>query len=150
MPRIINKIVVHCTATKEGVDFGVETVDKWHRKRGWNGCGYHYLIRLNGDIEVGRPENVTGAHVKGYNRKSMGIAYVGGLDKNMAPKDTRTEAQKKALVCLIENLLIKYPDSEILGHRDLSEDLNGDGVIQPFEWTKVCPCFDAKNEYKEL
>ena len=148
--RKITKIVVHCTATKEGVDINADTIDKWHKKRGWNGIGYHYVIKLNGDIELGRPDSKIGAHVKGYNYNSIGVVYVGGLSKDMSPKDTRTEEQKESLICLLEELKLKYPQAEIMGHRDLSKDLDGDGVISPFEWTKVCPCFDAKEEYVEL
>lgn len=148
--RKITDIIIHCTATKEGVDIGFKEIDQWHKKRGWSGCGYHYIVRLDGDVEVGRPEEKQGAHVKGYNRNSIGIVYVGGLDSEMRAKDTRTEDQKRELRCLIENLKYNYPSADISGHRDFSEDLNGNGIIEPFEWSKICPCFDAKEEYKDL
>ena len=148
--RKIKDIVIHCTATKEGVDIGFKQIDQWHKKRGWKGCGYHYIVRIDGTVEVGRPDKEQGAHVKGFNRNSIGVVYVGGLDANMRAKDTRTEEQKKELICLVENLKANYPGAKVSGHRDFSKDLNGNGIIEPFEWSKICPCFDAKKEYKNL
>ena len=135
--RKIDKIIVHCTATPEGKDYHVSDVDKWHKQRGWKGIGYHYLIALDGTIEKGRPENEIGAHCTNHNRTSIGICYVGGLDKDgKTPKDTRTEAQKKALLELIVALLIKYPRARIYGHRDFAN--------------KACPSFDARKEYYNI
>lgn len=148
--RRIKHIVIHCTATIECKEFGVEDVRRWHKQRGFKDIGYHYLIGVNGEVWKGREDNVIGAHVKGYNRNSIGISYVGGLDNNLAPKDTRTPEQIKSLKRLLTNLKKQYPEAEILGHRDFSKDLNGNGVIEPFEFMKVCPCFDAKDEYGDL
>ena len=136
--RKIKQIVIHCTATKEGKDYTVKDVDRWHKERGWKGIGYHFLIRLDGDIEVGRPIEAIGAHVKNFNKESIGIVYVGGLDKNNKPKDTRTEAQKDALHGLLTYLKADFPFAKILGHRDFPDV------------KKDCPCFDAKTEYKCL
>lgn len=139
MKRKINYIVIHCTATMQNVDFRASDIDKWHRHRGFNSIGYHYVIDLDGTIEVGRPESVVGAHVKDFNVNSIGIVYVGGLAKDatgqVIPADTRTEAQKKALVNLLTELKKKYPNAEILGHKDFPNV------------RKACPCFDAKKEY---
>ena len=128
-----------------------------HLQRGFNTIGYNYVIRLDGTVEIGRSLTIPGAHcnTKGtsgvsYNRHSIGICYVGGLDANGKAKDTRTEAQKEALRTLIARLIEKYPIKEVLGHRDTSPDLDGDGVVEPNEWIKMCPCFDAKEEYKDL
>ncbi|MFL0105039.1 hypothetical protein V2643_15010, partial [Tenacibaculum maritimum] len=96
------------------------------------------------------PDWKIGAHVKGHNRNSIGVVYIGGLDKNFTPKDTRTQAQKEALCYLLKKLRSNYPEALIVGHRDFSKDLNGNGVIEPFEFSKSCPCFDAKEEYKYL
>lgn len=148
--RSIKYIVIHCTATKAGAHVDLNMVDRWHRNRGWSGIGYHYLIELSGKISVGRPEIKQGAHVKGFNKQSIGVVYVGGLDKNNAPKDTRTPGQKSALIYLLRQLKCKYPNAKILGHRDFSPDKNKNGIIEPFEWLKHCPCFDVKNEYKNL
>ena len=84
-----------------------------------------------------------GAHVRGYNAHSLGICYEGGLDAHGHPADTRTDFQKHSLRVLVMLLLRDYPGSRLCGHRDLSPDLNGNGEIEPEEWIKECPCFDA-------
>lgn len=134
--RKIDLIIVHCTATPEGKDFRAKDVDLWHRQRGFNKIGYHYLVDLNGTVEKGRDEAEIGAHCKGHNSDSIGVCYVGGLDKYGEPKDTRTEAQKKSLRSLLTKLKMKYPSAVIHGHRDFA--------------AKACPCFDATGEYKNL
>lgn len=91
-----------------------------------------------------------GAHVTGFNKESVGICYEGGIDAKGKPADTRTAAQKGAIIALLRELVVLYPDSEIVGHRDLSPDKNGDGVITSNEWIKQCPCFDAKKEYRMI
>ncbi len=148
--RKITEIIVHCTATQEGVPVTVEQINKWHKQRGWSGIGYHYVIDLEGNIHKGRSVEIMGAHAKGHNLHSIGVVYVGGLDKNMKPKDTRNELQKVALIKLLEDLKTKYPTAVILGHRDTSPDLNKNGIIEQSEWIKMCPCFDAKKEYKNI
>lgn len=114
-------------------------VDRWHRERGFHGCGYHYLVTLDGTIEQGRPIDEIGAHCKGHNATSVGIAYVGGLDKDGKPADTRTKAQKKALSRLIWQLSLRAM-------------LNGWGLVKvrghhDYDNGKECPCFDARAEY---
>lgn len=148
--RSIKHIVIHCSATREGKYFDADDIDRWHRKRGWNGNGYHYIILLDGSIQLGRPISKQGAHVRGFNKNSIGICYIGGLDQNNKPKDTRTIAQKIAMFCLLQNLKEQFINAEILGHRDFSEDQNKNGIIEPFEFIKHCPCFNAKNEYKDI
>lgn len=147
-------IIIHCSATREGQDIGVKEIDSMHKQRGFNKIGYHYVIRLDGSVEKGREETAIGAHcnTKGfsrqsYNRHSIGICYVGGLDKNGKAKDTRTDAQKKSLIDLINDICSRYLIVELLGHRDTSPDLNGDGEIEPAEYIKMCPCFDVRSEY---
>jgi N-acetylmuramoyl-L-alanine amidase len=134
--RKINKIVVHCTATPEGRPVSVEEIDSWHKQRGWTQIGYHYVVQLDGTINQGRPLNISGAHVKGHNKYSIGITYVGGCDADMNPKDTRTDAQIDSLEYLVGYLCASYPGSEVYGHRDFS--------------TKECPSYDAKEEYKSI
>ena len=147
--RAVNKIVIHCSATPEGRNVSAATIDAWHRKRGFNQIGYHYVIGLDGKIEAGRPVNIMGAHVGGGgNRASIGIAYIGGVDANLKAKDTRTEAQKVALIKIIKILKNIYPEASIHGHRDYSVDRDGDGV-EAHEYMKMCPCFDAEVEYME-
>ena len=145
--RKITEIIVHCSATREGQPFTVKDIDRWHRARKWNGCGYHYVITLDGQIQEGRKIEVPGAHVAGHNANSIGICYIGGLDKDGKAKDTRTDQQKAALYRLLKSCKKLYPDAEIKGHRDCSPDINGDGKIERWEWLKECPCFDVKKEY---
>lgn len=135
--RPINKIIVHCTATPEGRDVTVEEIDAWHRKRGFKSIGYHYVIYLDGSIHKGREDDKIGAHCVGYNSRSLGVCYVGGLAKDgKTPKDTRTEEQKESLRKLLRMLKTKYPEARIFGHRDFA--------------AKACPCFDATKEYESL
>lgn len=142
--RNIDSIIVHCSATKAGQDFTTADIDCWHRERGFNGIGYHYVIRLDGKLEKGRDVALAGAHCKGWNERSVGICYIGGLDENGRPADTRTNAQKRVLYQIIIDLQREYNILQVLGHRDTSPDLNGDGVIEPYEYVKACPCFDVK------
>ena len=142
--RNIDSIIVHCSATKAGQDFTAADIDCWHRERGFNGIGYHYVIRLDGKLEKGRDVSLAGAHCKGWNEQSIAICYIGGLDENGRPADTRTNAQKRVLYQIIMDLQREYNILQVLGHRDTSPDLNGDGVIEPYEYVKVCPCFDVK------
>lgn len=136
--RKIDKIIVHCTATIEGVNWTVDDIRKWHIEQNhWDDIGYHYVIYLDGSIHKGRDEEVVGAHCYGYNAHSIGVCYVGGLEKGTKrAKDTRTPQQKESLIRLLMELVCKYPDAEILGHRDLAN--------------RKCPSFDAKEEYKTL
>lgn len=135
--RNINKIIVHCTATPEGREVTVNDLHRWHViENGWADVGYHWLIDLNGTLHECRPEHKSGAHAKGYNKNSIGVCYAGGCDAEMNPKDTRTEAQKETLRCLLEDLRGRYPQAEIIGHRDVS--------------SKACPSFDAKAEYADI
>jgi N-acetylmuramoyl-L-alanine amidase len=143
--RKIDLIVIHCSATREDRDFTEHDLEVVHRRRGFNGIGYHFYIRKNGDIKTTRPIEKIGAHVKGYNAHSIGICYEGGLDAKGKPKDTRTLWQKHSLQVLIKALQLDYPGVRICGHRDLSPDLNGDGEIEPEEWIKDCPCFEVKS-----
>ena len=137
--REINLIVVHCSATRADRDFTENDLEVCHRHRGFNGAGYHFYIRKNGDIKNTRPLEKPGAHALGYNAHSIGICYEGGLDVRYRPADTRTEWQKHSLRVLIRTLLMDYPGCRVCGHRDLSPDRNGDGRISPEEWVKESP-----------
>lgn len=147
--RFIDKIIIHCSATKEGKDVTVEQIDKMHRKRGFACIGYHFVIYRDGSIHDGRDISKVGAHTTGYNTGSIGICYVGGLDKNGKIKDTRTYQQKDSLYKLVRELMKMYPIKEVKGHRDYSPDTNGDGVISKYEWIKGCPCFEVSDFMKE-
>jgi N-acetylmuramoyl-L-alanine amidase len=143
-------ITVHCSATKEGINITAADIDRWHKSKGWSGIGYHYVVRIDGKVEVGRPINKVGAHVYRHNRNNIGVCYIGGVGSQNEPKDTRTFAQKESLVKLLKELKRKHPNAIIQGHRDFSPDLNKNGIIEPFEFTKACPCFDAKKEYEHI
>lgn len=144
--RTINMIVIHCSATEQDHDHRSADIRKWHKARGFKDIGYHYIIRIDGTVEKGRDITEPGAHAKGYNLNSIGVCYVGGL-KNGKPYDTRTKEQIKSMNNIVTNLKACFDISEIVGHRDLSVDLNGDGVISKDEWMKACPCFNVKSEY---
>lgn len=146
-PNKVEYICIHCTATPEGLDLNANDVNRMHRNRGFSMIGYHKLVKLNGVVEDGRSLDTQGAHVRGYNHKSIGVAYVGGLDNARKAEDTRTELQQVALVNELVALKKKFPNAKIVGHRDLSPDLDGDGVIEPHEWMKQCPSFSVEDEY---
>jgi hypothetical protein len=148
--RAIDGIVIHCSATPEGRDVTAATVRGWHLGKGWDDIGYHFFIRIDGTIEVGRPLARAGAHVAGFNARTIGICYAGGCDAGGKPKDTRTPAQKAALVHLLTELRGRWPNASIKGHRDYSPDRNQSGSIEPNEWIKACPSFDAGREYAVL
>lgn len=130
--REIDKIIIHCSATREGIDFDAEDIKTWHLQRGWSDIGYHYVVKLDGTVQKGRPVERVGAHVKGQNSHSIGICYIGGVDEFVRPKDTRTDAQKGALKALVFMLKQLYPKATIHGHNEFS--------------TKACPCFNVKQE----
>lgn len=149
--RKITELILHCTASQEGVNQTVSAIRNYHvKKRGWSDIGYHFVIYLDGSVHAGRPLDKIGAHCTGHNSYSIGICYVGGLDKNGKPKDTRTDAQKKGLLELITRLKKQYPKVKVIGHRDTSPDLNGNGTVEPSEWIKSCPCFEASTEYSKI
>lgn len=137
--RPIKLIVIHCSATREDREFTEYDLDICHRRRGFNGTGYHFYIRKNGDIKSTRPLERIGAHTRGFNRHSIGICYEGGLDENGYPADTRTQAQRFTLLDLLTILRHQYPKAQILGHYQLSASIH-----------KACPCFDCRKEYAEL
>lgn len=145
--RAMDTIVIHCSATKEGKDYSAADIKKWHLQRGFKDVGYHFVIKLDGTIEIGRPLNKIGAHVTNHNTGNIGICYIGGLSNNNKAKDTRTDKQKESLNNLITFLKTFIPIKEIKGHRDYSKDLNNNGIIEPNEYMKECPCFDVKKEY---
>lgn len=135
--RKITEIIVHCSDTIEGKDFTVEDIRKWHKDRGWLDIGYHYVVYLDGSIHRGRSEEVVGAHCVGHNAHSIGVCYIGGKEAGtFRAKDTRTPAQHEALLRLLIDLVCKYPDAKIYGHRDFAN--------------RKCPCFDARKEYSQL
>lgn len=133
----IRFLIIHCSATRLSQHVSMADIDRWHRQQGYRCIGYHYFITRDGTVHRGRQEHEVGAHCLGYNALSLGICYEGGLDRQGAPADTRTEAQRRALLQLLKVLKARYPSARILGHRDTGA-------------RKACPCFDAQSEYELL
>lgn len=145
--RKITKIFVHCSA-----GFGGVSVMRQHWKSmGWKNDGYHVVIDIDGHINYLNNYNVVTNGVINHNANSIHICYVGGvLRGSLKASDTRTPEQKESLLKVLTELKECFPDAQILGHRDISPDMNGDGIIQSFEWIKECPSFDAIEEYKHI
>jgi len=146
----ITELIIHCAATPNGVDFTAEDIDQWHEERGFNrapcfiskdapltAIGYHYVIDLKGAVTIGRLLTETGAHALHHNTSGIGICLVG--------TDRFTSAQWQRLAKVVTALQRQFPAIEIKGHRDLSPDLNGNGVIEKNEWLKTCPGFDVQS-----
>ena len=151
--RKITGIVIHCSATEEGEDFDISDIDRWHKKRGFNRVGYHFVIKLDGTIQTGRELSMIGAHVSGHNKNTIGICYIGGLGADKKAKDTRTDAQKESLrwlISAIKNTIKGGAAFTVKGHRDYSPDQNGDCIIQTYERIKDCPCFEVMEEYANI
>lgn len=136
--REIKLIVLHCSASLNGDGrITANVIDAWHRQRGWLMIGYHYVIEVDGLVVPGRPESMVGAHCRGQNEHSIGVCLVG--------YDRFTTAQWHGLNRLLVDLLERYKDADVVGHRDLSPDEDKDGVIIKHEWLKTCPGFDVKD-----
>ncbi|MDY6148631.1 MAG: N-acetylmuramoyl-L-alanine amidase [Porphyromonas sp.] len=146
----VKYIVIHCSATRSNMSYSAWQLDRDHRSRGFREAGYHFYIARSGDISPMRSIHQVGAHVAGYNHCSIGVCYEGGLSPAGVPQDTRTAEQKRTLRQLLGTLVELFPKAEIVGHRDLSPDRNGDGKITTDEYLKACPCFDARKEYALL
>lgn len=125
-------IFIHCSATKPSMYVGAAEIDKWHRKRGWLGIGYHAVIRRDGTLEYGRDLEEPGAHVRGYNDRSIGIVLIGGLNEETGePEDNFTLSQKYVLRDFIKHIKQNYyPEAEVKGHNSVAN--------------KACPCFDVE------
>ena len=151
--RSITLIIIHCSAVGPDQISSAAKIEEWHKERGFKCIGYHYVIRRDGTIELGRPEWQVGAHchVKGqnHNKHSIGVCYEGGLDIRGQPADTRTAEQKQTMRRLLEDLHERYPRAMIVGHRDLIATPRSDLQVRKSPG-KDCPCFDAVHEYADL
>jgi N-acetylmuramoyl-L-alanine amidase len=125
-------IAIHCSASVPNPATDVTTIDRWHRMRGFLMVGYHFVIMTTGFRQIGRPESTIGAHVEGYNARSIGICLIGGVDKANVPTNNFTPAQFEALAALLRELRVKYPTAVIQGHRDFPKV------------AKACPSFDVR------
>ena len=136
--RDLNRIILHCSATREGKDFSADTIRGWHvNGRGWSDIGYHWVIRLDGSIEVGRPLEKSGAHTKGHNKDSVGVCYIGGCDADGKPKDTMNPEQEKAWRMIVLSLRTLYGNHiTIHGHNEFAN--------------KACPSFTVKEKFADM
>lgn len=132
--REIKRIFVHCLATKPSMDVGVETVREWHKQRGMSDAGYHGIIRRDGSFEQGRPDEVVGAHVRGHNHDSLGVALEGGMAEDGTPVFNFTFKQMDALRYYLHRKCGEYGLSldDVHGHCDVDSG-------------KTCPNFDVKS-----
>ena len=133
--RKITEIIIHCTATRPNANCTVESIRRYHKSLGWHDIGYHYVIYQDGSVLPGRPLEEVGAHCPGHNANSIGIAYVGGLDADGHPSDTRTEAQHLVLLQLVKDLMEEFHITSIHGHNEYAN--------------RACPCFDVRQWLSE-
>lgn len=143
-------IVIHCSATPGSRAVKVSEIDGWHKAQRFEPyvnkegkkiyCGYHYIVHQDGRVENVRPPEARGQHCPqgSMNNRGISICYIGGVDNNNQPLDTRTQAQKVAIAELVAELRAKFGHLPVMGHRDIP------GV------KKACPCFDAKREYNNI
>jgi len=136
----VKYIVIHCADTYASMDIGAKEIDSWHKQNGWDGIGYHFVIRRSGIVEPGRPLDQAltpgwqvrqGAHVSGYNSQSVGVCLVGGK-----PEANYTAYQWSSLHTVVDFLKLCFPKAEVVGHRDLDSG-------------KACPCFDVRKWYND-
>lgn len=147
----IRYLVVHASATQPRLwNYGAAEINAAHLKRGWIEIGYHFVIKRNGGLEFGRDLNKRGAHVLGHNHHAWGICLIGGVSNATGEAENNyTPLQFQTLRGVLRSLSKMAPNAEIVGHRDFSPDRDGDGVIEPWEWLKECPCFDVRAWVKE-
>ncbi len=142
-------IVIHCSANRADAQLTAEDIAAYHTRPkskgglGWQRPGYHFIIDREGSTycavqpwekRIGEPLHNTANGAKGYNHCSIHICYIGGLDGNLRPADTRTPEQKEELRALVARLLRAYPTARVVGHRDLNPH-------------KFCPCFEVGEEW---
>lgn len=147
--RDIKHIVIHCTATPQSAT--VAAIQRyWREVLGWKAPGYQVLIEPDGNMVrlAGNDQVCNG--VAGFNKNSLHVSYIGGVDAKGKPIDNRTPEQRAALYELVKAWAAMFPTAKIMGHRDFSRDLNRDGIIQPSEWAKACPSFDVKSWCEEV
>lgn len=120
----IEYLIVHCSDTPDEINLNAKDIHKLHLSFGWDGIGYHKVIKRNGEIENGRPEYWVGAHVKGINDKSLGVCLIG--------RNTFTNQQFISLEKVLRSWKVNYIDAKILGHKDSTTT------------SKTCPNFDVK------
>ena len=145
--RVIDLIVIHCSFTKPRAankpSIGVKEIRKWHvEERHWRDIGYHYVIKRDGTLQLGRPIEQAGAHVAGKNSNSIGICLVGGMDKRTGKAvNDYTEKQWQTLRMVVGGLAVQFPECEILGHNDLTKSKTCPNFDVPEWWEEICGSF---------
>lgn len=130
--RRIDKIIIHCAATRPSMDVGAKEIRNWHVKdNGWSDIGYHGVIRRDGTLESGRPMDQAGAHTTGHNANSIGICLVGGVKEDgKTPEANFTPEQWDTLARVVRDLVKKFPGATVHGHNEFAQ--------------KACPSFDVQ------
>jgi hypothetical protein len=147
--REIKYIVIHCTATPQSAT--VASIQRyWREVLKWKAPGYHQCVTPDGSVALLAKDELICNGVAGFNKHSLHVSYIGGVDGNGKALDNRTDAQNAGLFNVVREWAAKYPTAKIMGHRDFSRDLNRDGIIQPSEWAKACPSFDVKSWCEEV
>lgn len=134
--RTIDEIIIHCSDTYANMDTTAADIDRWHKERGWEKIGYHYVIRRSGKVEPGRDLFQMGAHCYGHNEHSVGICLVGGKGEDGGPEDNFTPEQKAAARKLVRDLKFDWPILSVVGHNHYNK-------------AKACPCFDVREILKD-
>ena len=135
--RNLTRIIVHCSATREGQDVSVDTIRRWHENKGWSDIGYHFVVYLDGTVVSGRPLERSGAHVRGRNKASIGICYIGGCEADgKTAKDTMTQEQELSVRNLVVALRASHGDLALRGHNEFS--------------TKACPSFQVADKFADI
>lgn len=135
--RLVDEIVVHCSATRPEWMAGATLADKrdeirrWHLANGWKDIGYHWLIDRDGKVMAGRPETVVGAHVEGHNTGTLGVCLIGGHGSAETDAFARnfTVAQDASLRQLILGIGMRTRIRRVSGHNEYA--------------AKACPGFNV-------
>lgn len=135
--------VVHVSATPPGWNKGVAGLRAMHKAQGWKDVGYNQVLNPDGRVQIGRGLEAIGAHVAGFNSIAFGLVMVGGVDARGRPDFSTVQHLLPQLEQRMWAAVKRWPGIEWCGHRDLSPDKDGDGIIEPYEWMKACPCFDV-------
>jgi N-acetylmuramoyl-L-alanine amidase len=163
--RPLSLIVIHCSATPNGRWTRAADIDHWHQQRGFarqaaararfnpdlGAIGYHWVIYPNGALASGRHVDEVGAHVAGWNAGSIGLCLV-GTDRytteqwaQLADQVRHLARQHDIPLAFADVARLGKAARGICGHRDLSPDRNGNGVVEPSEWLKTCPGFSVRD-----
>ena len=136
--RDVNEIILHCSATREGQHIDVDTIRRWHvQGNGWSDIGYHFVVYLDGTVVPGRPLHRSGAHVRGRNKASIGICYIGGCEADgKTPKDTMTQEQELSVRNLVVALRASHGDLALRGHNEFA--------------SKACPSFQVADKFCDI